>query len=92
MYDGISMSYEVMDQTCTELQTIVSEIVTYKGNMMTKVENLCDSWKSAASEKHRQDFEEVGKQVERLTQLADELVSSIKQYRADMEELDNRYA
>lgn len=92
MHDGISMSYGAMDQTCSELTAIVREIIEYKKNMMTKVDSLCDTWKSAASEKHREDFMEVEKQIDLLTDLAEQLVSSVKQYREDMAELDSRYA
>lgn len=92
MGDGIKMTYDEMDRTCTELTSIVGEIITYKDKMMTNVENLCDSWKSNASEHHRGEFQNVDDQISKLTGMAEQLVASVKQYRADMEELDNSYA
>ena len=92
MAGGINMTYEIMDQVSSELTAIVSEIVTNKSTMMEKVNYLCESWESAASESHREEFETVGKNIDNLTSMADELVNSIKKYRADMEELDNSYA
>ena len=88
MAGGINMTYEIMDQVSSELTAIVSEIVTNKSTMMAKVNYLCESWESAASERHREEFETVGKNIDNLTSMADELVNSIKKYRADMEELD----
>ncbi len=34
MADGITMTYDIMDQVSKELTTIVGEIVTNKGTMM----------------------------------------------------------
>lgn len=92
MAGGITMTYEIMDQVSNELTSIVSEIVTNKATMMEKVNYLCESWESAASQTHQEEFMAVGKSIDSLTQLADELVSSIKKYRADMEQLDQSYA
>lgn len=92
MAGGITMTYEIMDQVCNELTSIVSEIVTNKATMMEKVNYLCESWESAASQRHQEEFMAVGKSIDSLTQLAEELVTSIKQYRADMEDLDQSYA
>ncbi|MBO5209680.1 MAG: WXG100 family type VII secretion target [Lachnospiraceae bacterium] len=92
MAGGIAMTYEIMDQTCTDLTNIVTEIISDKANMMEKVNSLCETWESAASERHLEDFQTVCSNIDTLTELADELISSVKQYRADMEELDQSYA
>lgn len=92
MADGIAMTYDIMDQVSNELTSIVGEIITNKGTMMEKVNYLCESWKSEASQTHQDEFMAVGNKIDTLTQLADELVSSIKKYRADMEQLDQSYA
>lgn len=92
MADGIAMTYDIMDQVSKELTTIVGEIVTNKGTMMEKVNYLCESWKSSASQTHQDHFTEVGNKIDTLTQLAEELVSSITRYRAEMEQLDQSYA
>lgn len=92
MANGIAVTYDVMDQMSNELTSIVSEIVTNKATMMEKVNYLCESWQSEASQRHQDEFLAVGKNIDTLTQLADELVSSIRKYRADMEQLDQSYA
>lgn len=92
MAGGITMTYDVMDQVSNELTSVVNEIVTNKGTMMEKVNYLCESWQSEASQRHQEEFLAVGKNIDTLTQLADELVSSIRKYRADMEQLDQSYA
>lgn len=92
MAGGIEMEYDAMDQAGRELQAIVAEIVQNKGDMMSKVEELCTSWNSAASERHREDFDSVAKNIENLTGMAEELIDSIKRYRQDMEQLDQSYA
>lgn len=92
MAGGITMTYDVMDQVSNELTSIVNEIVTNKATMMEKVNYLCESWQSEASMRHQEEFLAVGKNIDTLTQLADDLVSSIRKYRADMEQLDQSYA
>ncbi|MCM1267229.1 MAG: WXG100 family type VII secretion target [Bacteroidales bacterium] len=92
MANGIAVTYDIMDQVSNELTSIVNEIVTNKATMMEKVNYLCETWQSEASRTHQEEFMSVGKNIDTLTQLADELVSSIKKYRADMEQLDQSYA
>ena len=92
MADGIQMKYDDMDRVSGELTSIVAEIVSNKGEMINKVEYLCETWNSAASQRHREEFESVGRNVDKLTDMAEELINSIKQYRADMEALDTSYS
>lgn len=92
MAAGIQMQYETMDQVCNELKSIVSEIITNKDNMQSKVEFLCETWNSAASERHRSEFATVGDNINKLTDMVEELITSIKNYRADMEQLDQSYS
>lgn len=92
MASGIVMSYESMDLICNELTTVVGKLVEDKAEMMTKVNSLCESWNSLASEKHQDEFATVGTSIDNLTNMADELISSVKKYRADMEALDQSYS
>ncbi|MDE6389506.1 MAG: WXG100 family type VII secretion target [Lachnospiraceae bacterium] len=92
MADGIKMSYSEMDAISDELHTIVDEIITNKEQMLSKVNTLCDSWDSAASQRHQDEFTNVAGNVDKLTDMVNELITSIKNYRADMEELDNSYS
>lgn len=85
------MSYESMDQICNELTSVVSKMVEDKAEMMAKVNSLCEAWASAASDRHQEDFATVGTSIDNLTNMADELISSVKKYRADMEALDQSY-
>ena len=92
MADGIKMSYSDMDSISDELHAIVDEIIDNKGRMITKVNTLCDSWESAASQRHQDEFQNVAGNIDKLTEMVDELITSIKNYRADMEALDNSYS
>lgn len=92
MADGIQMKYDDMDRVSEELTSIVSEIITNKGAMINKVEYLCETWNSAASQRHRDEFDAVGSNIDKLTEMVEELISSIKHYRADMEALDTSYS
>ena len=92
MADGIKMSYSEMDAISDELHTIVDEIITNKEQMLSKVNTLCVSWDSAASQRHLDEFTNVAGNVDKLTDMVNELITSIKNYRADMEELDNSYS
>ncbi len=92
MADGIKMSYSEMDAISDELHTIVDEIITNKEQMLSKVNTLCESWDSAASQRHQDEFTNVAGNVDKLTDMVNELITSIKNYRADMEELDNSYS
>lgn len=92
MADGIRMSYSEMDAISDELHTIVDEIITNKEQMLSKVNTLCESWDSAASQRHQDEFANVAGNVDKLTDMVNELITSIKNYRADMEELDNSYS
>ena len=92
MADGIKMSYSEMDAISDELHTIVDEIITNTEQMLSKVNTLCESWDSAASQRHLDEFTNVAGNVDKLTDMVNELITSIKNYRADMEELDNSYS
>ncbi len=84
MADGIQIKYDDMDRVSEELTSIVAEMMSNKGSMISKVEYLCETWNSAASQRHRDEFEAVGKNIDKLTELAEDLISSIKHYRADI--------
>lgn len=92
MADGIQMKYDEMDRVSNELRTIVSDIISNKNSMINKVEYLCESWDSKASQTHREEFQTVGSSIDKLTEMVEELISSIEHYRADMEALDTSYS
>lgn len=92
MADGIEMTYSQMDEASRQLLSIVEEIKSNKQSMIEQVNFLCETWRSAASVRHQEEFETVGKSIDQLSDMANELINSIKHYRADMEELDNSYA
>ncbi len=92
MADGIQMKYDAMDQASNDLTSIVSEIIANKNNMISKVDYLCETWNSAASQRHREEFETVSKNIDSLTGMVEELITSIRNYRADMEQLDQSYS
>lgn len=89
---GIQMKYDEMDRASNELRTIVSDIISNKNSMINKVEYLCESWESDASQSHREEFQAVGRNIDKLTEMVEELISSIEHYRADMEALDTSYS
>lgn len=91
MADGIEMKYQAMDEASQQLMTIVEEIKSSKQSMIEKVNFLCETWRSEASVRHQEEFEAVGKSIDQLSDMANELTESIKRYRADMEELDHSY-
>ncbi|MCH5258797.1 MAG: hypothetical protein J1F18_03535 [Lachnospiraceae bacterium] len=92
MADGISMKYDIMDSVCNELTAIVGEMVSNKETMMDKVNYMCETWVSEASQNNQEEFAAVGKQIDTLSSLAEELIANVKNYRADMEALDHSYA
>lgn len=92
MANGITMTYAIMDQVSDELNAIVAEIIGNKNTMMEKVNYLCETWVSEASQNSQQEFEAVGKHIDSLTEMASELIANVKKYRADMEALDHSYA
>ncbi|MCH5261277.1 MAG: WXG100 family type VII secretion target [Lachnospiraceae bacterium] len=92
MADGIKMSYSDMDTISGELNAIVGEIIGNKNQMISKVNTLCESWDSMASQRHQDEFTNVANNIDKLTTMVDELITSIKNYRADMESLDQSYA
>ncbi len=92
MADGIKMRYEDMERSCNDLERIVSEIVNNKTTMINKVNELCETWNSKASERHQEEFQSVGANIDKLTEMVSELTNNIKRYTADMNQLDDSYA
>lgn len=92
MADGIEMQFGEMESAIGDLNTAVVDIISRKGDMIRTVNTLCESWKSAASDRHREEFDSVGKSIDKLSEMAQELIQSVTNYNADMHQIEDNYS
>lgn len=92
MVDSLQVTYSDLEDAANDLLGKASDLSTLSQDMRTKVESVCDAWKSAASPTYLEDYNTVSSSIDSTVEVVTSLSNSILKYVEDMSAVDEAYA
>lgn len=92
MANDLRMSYSDVEDQCVILDKVVTEFNENRTTMTNSVNILCDGWESKTSEQTRSNYDVLASSLDDIVEIVEKLKTNIRQYVADMQELDEAYA
>ncbi|MGN1151962.1 MAG: WXG100 family type VII secretion target [Lachnospiraceae bacterium] len=92
MVDSLQVTYSDLEDAANDLLGKATELSNLSNNMKTKVQSVCDAWKSSASPTYLEDYNTVSSSIDSTVEVVTSLSNSILKYVEDMNAVDEAYA
>lgn len=88
----LSMDYGDLEATARNAKAKAEQLRSLMSEMTNDVNAMCDNWTASASPIFREDYGKLASNVEKASEVVDELSVQVENYVRDMQALDNSYS